>query len=55
MRQPLRRDSTVAEWMANDEIFAAKVHHATQKVGINLDNDPTLAASVLNMPAYKMP
>ncbi|WP_306525917.1 glycoside hydrolase family 3 C-terminal domain-containing protein [Rothia mucilaginosa] len=51
---PLHRDSTVAEWMANDENFAAKVRHATRKIGIDLDSDPTVAAFVLNMPAYKM-
>ena len=51
---PLHRNSTVAEWMANDENFAAKVRHATRKIGIDLDSDPTVAAFVLNMPAYKM-
>jgi len=50
---PLHRDSTVAEWMANDENFAAKVRHATRKIGIDLDSDPTVAAFVLK-PAYKM-
>lgn len=40
--------------MANDENFAAKVRHATRKIGIDLDSDPTVAAFVLNMPAYKM-
>ena len=49
-----RQTVTVAEWMADDENFAAKVRHATRKIGIDFDSDPTVAAFVLNMPAYKM-
>lgn len=54
VHHPLRRDSTVAEWMAADEEFAAKVRRATEQTGIDLDSDPTTAAFILAMPAYKM-
>ena len=54
VRHPLRRDSTVAEWMDADEEFAAKVRRATEQTGIDLDSDPTTAAFILAMPAYKM-
>lgn len=53
---PLRRDSTVAEWMEQDEEFAAKVRSAAKKVGFSADmeDDPTTASFLLTMPVYKV-